>query len=112
MKESVVIAPARWKSIAKVEELLSDTEADRLCELRATWNFSSLLTYAGLELEEEGGEPKRITQSFHPSVPYISARRTDFIGFGERLRVNQARATWPTRVKTPDLFKPDAETTN
>ena len=49
----VVIVPAKWKLLKKVENLRDRSDKDAISDLVANWDFRKLLIYTNLEINEE-----------------------------------------------------------
>ena len=113
-KQLVVIVPAKWKLLKRVEDLRDRADKDAISDLVANWDFRKLLTYTNLEINEEqqDSEPYLTTKTYYPRVAYIhtmAEERLKMISTAlEKLTVTQSSSSWARHLKTPDLFKPDA----
>ena len=113
-KQLVVIVPAKWKLLKRVEDLRDRADKDAISDLVANWDFRKLLSYTNLEINEEqqDSEPYLTTKTYYPRVAYIhtmAEERLKMISTAlEKLTVTQSSSSWARHLKTPDLFKPDA----
>ena len=112
-KQLVVIVPAKWKLLKKVEDLRDKADKDAISDLVTNWDFRKLLTYTNPEVNEErqDSEPHATTEIYYPKVAYIHTMAEESLKMIstalEKLTVTQSSSSWARHLKTPDLFKPD-----
>ena len=110
-QQLVVIVPAAWKFIEKVERLRDETPEDQICELIATWDFISVFQESGLLLTEDLEDPDLTTYTFRPLIKNLWEMADESLRLIsqtlERLALTQSSSSWSRHMKTPDIFKPD-----
>ena len=111
LKEVIVVVPAKWKFVQRVEALRDETGEDELSELVYNWRFWDIPAYAGLAF----GTPTPLapveTKTFIPKVFGWKSMAEESLRQVatalEKLALNQSAQGWARRLKAPDVFKPD-----
>ena len=110
-KQLVVIVPAAWKFIEKVEKVRDETPGDQICELIANWDYISVFQECGLLLTEDLEGPDKATYTYRPLIKNLWEMADESLKSIsqalERLALTQSSSSWSRHMKTPDLFKPD-----
>ena len=102
-KEVIVVVPAKWKFLGRIEELREDTEPEVLGELVYNWHFWEQLVYSGLIFGKEEPFVSLTSKTFYPDVRgWLVATAL------ERLTLSQQNQGWARHLKSPDVFKPDS----
>ena len=110
-KQLVVVVPAAWKFIEKVEKVRDETPKDQICELIANWDYISVFQESGLLLTEDLEDPDKATYTFRPLIKNLWEMADESLKpisqALERLALTQSSSSWSRHMKTADLFKPD-----
>ena len=104
VKQLVVVVPACWKFIEKVEKVRDKASKEEVCELLANWDLLSLLGYGGFDLEKDENEPNQTTKTYFGTIPQLGTMAEESLRMIsqalERLTVNQTTSTWSRHIKT------------
>ena len=110
-KQLVVLVPAGWRLVEKVEELRDSTDKEVISDLVANWDFTQLLDYFDFEPNHSEKTPTLTTRTYRPYISYLAAMAEESLQkisqTLERLSVSQSSTAWSRHLKTPDIFKPD-----
>ena len=68
LKQLVVIVPAGWKFIEKVEKLRNETSEEQICELIANWDYVTVFAESGLLIKDDIEDPDLVTYAFRPAI--------------------------------------------
>ena len=109
LKEIIVVVPAGWKFLSRVEKLRDETDTEVLCEFISHWQYWELLVHSGLEF---GGDDVKVdSKVYYPAVRSLRTMADESLRLVaaalERLTVNQSAQSWARHLKSPDLFKPE-----
>ena len=112
LKEVIVVVPAKWKFMGRIEELIEDTEPEVLGELVCNWHFWEQLVYSGLIFGEEEPFVSLTSNTFYPDVRSWKNMAEESLRLVatalERLTLSQQNQGWARHLKSPDVFKPDS----
>ena len=111
LKEVIVVVPAKWRFVQRIEALRDKTGTDELSELVYNWHFWNIPAYAGLVF----GTPTPLapveTKTFIPKVAGWKVMAEESLRQVatalERLALNQSTQGWARHLKPPDVFKPE-----
>ena len=110
-KQLVVLVPAGWKLIDKIEKLRDNTDKEVISDLVANWGFTQFLDYFDFEPNHSEKTPTLTTRTYRPYISYLAAMAEESLQkisqALERLSVSQSSTSWSRHLKTPDIFKPD-----
>ena len=110
-KQLVVLVPAGWKLVEKVEKLRDSADKEVISDLVANWDFTQLLDYFDFELNHSEKMPTLTRRTYRPYISYLAAMAEESLQkisqALERLSVSQSSTAWSRHLKTPDIFKPD-----
>ena len=65
-KQLVVLVPAGWKLIEKIEKLRDNTDKEVISDLVANWDFTQLLSYFDFEPAHKEKTPTLTTRTYRP----------------------------------------------
>ena len=72
-KQLVVLVPAGWKLIEKIEKLRDNTDQEVISDPVANWDFTQLLDYFDCEPNNSENTPTLTTRTYRPYVSYLAA---------------------------------------
>ena len=111
VKRVLVVVPAKWKFIEKIEAVRDNSEQEKLSELVFNWRFWDIISYAGLGFDGIGSCETVETKAYYARVFGWKAMADESLRQVptalERLAINQASQGWARHLKSPDVFKPD-----
>ena len=107
LKEVVIVVPAKWKFVERIEALRDDTGEDELSELVYNWRFWDIPGYAGLPLPLAPVETKTFIPKVYGWKSMAEESLRQVATALERLALNQSVQGWARHLKPPDVFKPE-----
>ena len=105
-KQLIILVPAGWKLVEKIEKLRDNTDKEVISDLVANWDFTQLLDYFDFEPNHSEKTPTLTTRTFGPYISYLAAWLRRACRRFHKLR-SQSSTAWSRHLKTPDIFKPD-----
>ena len=118
LKEVVIVVPAKWKFVERIEALRDDAGENELSELVYelselvyNWRFWDMPVYAGLAFGTPTPLAPLETKTFIPKVYGWKSMAEESLRQVatalERLALNQTAQGWARHLKPPDVFKPE-----
>ena len=72
-KQLIILVPAGWKLVEKIEKLRDNTDKEVISDLVANWDFTQLLDYFDFEPNHSEKTPTLTTRTFGPYISYLAA---------------------------------------
>ena len=111
LKEVVVVVPAKWRFVERIEALRDAAGEEETSELVYSWQFWDIPKYAGLEFETPTSLAPVETRTFIPRIFGWKSMAEESLrqvaAALERLARTQNAQGWARHLKAPDVFKPE-----